>query len=253
MGIGVASSMGAYTYQNWDRDIDGVWIGKLGYETTFNIFSSYISSKIVSNPATTAFVKSLQKYALSRGTGLVDMFAYSWLFGVQENETQERLNQLMANLENESPGAREEILALSKSWQERGAYEKFKEELLGQLPSLLENEKDPDFDEILGGDLSDPETQELLMAMVAVELYQERKGDLISLGDAGVDRYAFHAAFGLLMLPRDMIVTKIIYDTLCMGQLRPKLALVKALSIFLANRLSGDQLYYWARRESVNQ
>ncbi|MBT3586606.1 MAG: hypothetical protein HN509_16980, partial [Halobacteriovoraceae bacterium] len=76
---------------------------------------------------------------------------------------------------------------------------------------------------------------------------------IIKTGSTGSDRWAFNASYAAVMLPRDTLVTLYIYRTLCMGAMNPKMALMKAIGVYTVNRLIGDQLYFWIRRQAINQ
>ncbi|MFT6604685.1 MAG: hypothetical protein ACJARO_002209 [Bacteriovoracaceae bacterium] len=265
IGIGLASSIGAYTYQNYDRDIDAKWIGRLGYELTAGVLVGLVASKIVSNPENSPVALALKKYFFSRGTGLVDMFAYGSLFGISNEQAQERLDNLMKD-----PNRRAEIEKLRQYMDQKNLYQKFKESFIEKVKNFkqsgvgVENKGDGMITEPVSGnsinwdsmteeDLEDDEIQNLLMTSIISQMYDEQKGDLIATGNVGSDRFAFHAAYGALLLPKDTFVSLYIYNTLCMGAMNPKAALIKAIGIFSLNRIIFDQIYYFSRRTSINQ
>lgn len=266
IGIGIASSIGAYTYQNHDREVDAKWIGRLGYELVVGTMISMVASKIVSNPENTPITLSLKKYFLSRGTGLVDMFAYGALFGISDQEAKERLETMMKD-----PNRKAEIEKLRQYMDDKNLYQKFKDKFVEKVKQYKESSKDSgpqvgdgkilepmsgktvDWDSLSAEDLEDEEIQNLLLTSITQQMYDEQKGDLIATGNAGSDRYAFHAAYGALLLPKDTFVSLYIYNTLCMGALNPKAALIKAIGLFSLNRIVFDQIYYFSRRTSINQ
>ena len=263
IGIGLASSIGAYTYQNWDREFDGVWIGRLGYELTVGTLVGLIGSRIVSNPENTPMALALKRYFLSRGTGLVDMFAYGALFGISDEEARQRLTAIM-----EDPERKVEIEKLRKYMDEKNLYQKFKERFFEKLAEFKDSgeelngdgkindpisKKSIDWDDLTAEDLQNEEIQNVLLTAIMQQMYDEQKGDLIATGNAGSDRYAFHAAYGAIMLPKDTFISLYIYNTLCMGALNPKAAMIKAIGVFTLNRIIFDQVYYYIRRTSINQ
>lgn len=265
IGIGLASSIGAYTYQNYDRDIDAKWIGRLGYELTAGVLVGLVSSKIVSNPDNSPVALALKKYFFSRTTGLVDMFAYGSLFGISDEETKERLSTLMKD-----PNRRAEIEKLRQYMDQKNLYQKFKDSFIEKVKKLKESEAivdskgDGNITEPISGnsinwdamtteDLEDEEIQNLLMTSILSQMYDEQKGDLIATGNVGSDRFTFHALYGALLLPKDTFVSLYIYNTLCMGALNPRPAMIKAIGIFSLNRIIFDQIYYFSRRTSINQ
>ncbi len=265
IGIGLASSIGAYTYQNYDRDIDAKWIGRLGYELTAGVLVGLVSSKIVSNPENSPVALALKKYFFSRGTGLVDMFAYGSLFGISNDDAKERLENIMKD-----PNRRAEIEKLRQFMDQKNLYQKFKESFIEKVKNLkesgvaIEDKGDGNITEAISGntinwdaltteDLEDDEIQNLLLTSIVSQMYDEQKGDLIATGNVGSDRFTFHAAYGALLLPKDTFVSLYIYNTLCMGAMNPRAALIKAVGIFSLNRIIFDQIYYFSRRTSINQ
>ena len=260
IGIGMASSIGAYTYQNWDREFDGVWIGRLGYELTVGALVGMIATKIVSNPENTPVMLALKKYFFSRGTGLIDMVAYGAPFGISDEEAKARLENIMKD-----PNRKAEIKKLRKYMDEKNLYQKFKEKFVENVKKYKENGeplkgdgkilepisgKSVDWDSLSTEDLEDEGIQNLLLTSIVQQMYDEQKGDLIATGNAGSDRYAFHATYGLIMMPK---VSLYIYNTLCMAALNPKAAMIKAIGLFALNRIVFDQIYYYMRWTSINQ
>lgn len=265
IGIGLASSIGAYTYQNYDREIDAKWIGRLGYELTAGTLIGLVASKIVSNPDNSPVALALKKYFFSRTTGLVDMVAYGAMFGISDEEAKTRLDNIMKD-----PNRRAEIEKLRQYMDQKNLYQKFKESFIEKVKNFkqsnqsLENTGEGKITESISGnsinwddmtteDLEDEEIQNLLMTSIVSQMYDEQKGDLIATGNAGSDRYTFHAAYGALLLPKDTFISLYIYNTLCMGALNPKPAMLKAIGVFSLNRIIFDQIYYFSRRTSINQ
>lgn len=263
IGIGLASSIGAYTYQNYDKEFDGTWVGRLGYELAVGTMISLVASKIVSNPENTPIALALKRYFLSRGTGLVDMVAYGALFGISDEEAKERLDQILKD-----PNRKKEIENLRQYMDDKNLYQKYKDKFIEKLTEFKESGvevegkdkitepmsgKSVDWDSLSAEDLQDEEIQDLLMTAILQQMYEEQKGDLIATGNAGSDRYAFHAAYGAVMLPKDTFISLYIYNTLCMGSLNPKSAMIKAIGVFTLNRMIFDQVYYYIRRMSINQ
>lgn len=264
IGIGMVSSIGAYTYQNSDKEFDGMWFGRLGYELTVGVLTGLLSSRIISNPENTVVALALKKYFLSRTTGVVDMFAYGALFGVSNEDAEERLALILKD-----PKKREELEKLRKFMDDKNLYQEFKEKFIEKLKEFKESSevttkgsseifepisgKSLDWNELTPEDLDDEEIQNMLLTAVSQQLYDEQKGDYIETGNAGSDRFVFHALYGAVLLPKDTFVSLYIYNTLCMGALNPKAALIKAVAVFTLNRLVFDQIYYYVRRTSINQ
>ncbi len=256
IGIGIVSSFGGMAYANRDNELED-WIGQFGYETVIGIITGSIASKIVSNPRDSDLAKSIKRYFFSRGTGLVDMALFGMIFGHNDDEARARVEEVLSD-----PQKAERLREMQKVFEEKKLYQKVRTAFIDKLKSIQGKkglEDAPPID--LGvdwGDLSDEDleredVQDVLLAAAIAELYAESEGEMIATGNVGADRYAFHAAYGLIMLPKDMFTTMYIYNTLCLGMANPKRALIKATAIFVVNRLIFDQIYYAVRRGAINQ
>ncbi len=256
IGIGIASSFGGMAYANRDRDLED-WIGQFGYETVMGIVTGNIASRIVSNPADSELAKALKKYFFSRASGLVDMGLYGLLFGSDEAEAQARLDQVLND-----PERAERLRELQRLFEDQHLYQRLRADFIGALRSLGEtvglDQAPPidlgvDWGALTDADLEREDVQDVLLAAAVAEMYAEGQGEMIVSGNVGSDRYLFHAAYGAIMLPKDMLTTTWIYNILCLGMAQPKTALLKATGVYVINRLISDQLYYAVRRSAINQ
>lgn len=256
IGIGIVSSFGGMAYANRDNELED-WIGQFGYETVMGIITGSIASKIISNPRNSDLSKAIKKYFFSRGTGLVDMALFGMLFGADEDEAKARLSEVLSD-----PKKAERLRELQKVFEDKKLYQQVRAKFVSGLTSLKERvglEQAPpidlgvDWGNLTEEDLAREDVQDVLMAAAIAELYAEGEGGMIATGNVGADRYAFHAAYGLVMLPKDMATTMWIYNILCLGMANPKTALVKATAVYAINRIISDQLYYTVRRGAINQ
>ncbi len=260
VGIGLTSSIASYSYVNYDKEINGTWFGKLGYELAIGIISNYLSAKILTNPNNSILKMGVQKYTLARSFGIVDMGLYSLLFGGNQDEAKEKLQTMI-----ESDESREEIGKLLKFINEEKTLVKYKQAVIENIKSLFKNgslslEGGQSIDinkfnlnDLTLEDLNDPQVQDILITAILSKEYEENQGELITTGDIGADRFVFHAAYGFIMMPKDIFTSLYIYKVLCLGQMNPKVALMKAVALYTLNRLVFDQVYYYSRRESINQ
>ncbi|MBH47360.1 MAG: hypothetical protein CME71_04225 [Halobacteriovorax sp.] len=256
IGIGIVSSFGGMAYANRDNELED-WIGQFGYETVIGIITGNIASKIVSNPRNSDLAKSIKKYFLSRGTGLVDMALFGMIFGANDEEAKARLEEVLSD-----PDKAARLRQMQQVFEEKKLYQKIKSTFIDKLKSIggkVGLEDEPPFDlgvdwgNLSDADLEREDVQDVLLAAAIAELYAEGEGEMIATGNVGADRYSFHAAYGLIMLPKDMFTTMYIYNTLCLGLAQPKTAIIKATAIFALNRLVFDQIYYSVRRSAINQ
>jgi len=256
LGIGTASSIGAYTYQNWDKEKNAQWYGKISYEVVWGLVTGFLGSKIISNPSNSNIAKAAKKYLLSRGTGLVDMGIYGYLFSADYEKAKKQAREILAD-----PTKKEEVKKLKAFLEEENLYHQF-QQALDKNYSNLSKSKIFEQSENISNKLTASEIEEpikytendveALTAAVMAQVYTETKGPLIETGYIGADRYVFHAGYGLLMLPKDIFVSLGIYNILCLGQQNPRKALIQALALYTINRVIFDQVYYYARRKAIN-
>ncbi len=256
IGIGVVSSFGGMAYANRDNELED-WIGQFGYETVIGVITGSIASKIISNPRDSDLAKSIKRYFFSRGTGLVDMAMFGMIFGHNDEEARAHLDEVLSD-----PQKAERLREMQKVFEDKKLYQKVRSAFIEKLKSLsgpkgLEDappiDLGVDWGNLSDEDLAREDVQDVLLAAAIAELYAESEGEMIASGNVGADRYAFHAAYGLVMLPKDMFTTMYIYNTLCLGMANPRRALIKATAIFVVNRLIFDQIYYAVRRGAINQ
>ncbi|MBL6990714.1 MAG: hypothetical protein ISR65_13095 [Bacteriovoracaceae bacterium] len=260
LGIGFTSSTIFYTYNNWDKPKDATLFYRYAYEVAVGLIFAKVVSKIISNPKDHPLVKGFKKYIATRFMGPFETAGYAYLFATPDNKIKKRLNQLMAD-----PKYADKIKKLIKNLEDKNFYQKSKErfiELASSLMGSTSSVKQPidqsktinsiDWANLSKEDLKDKTIQDILFLAVAREMYEEQSG-WIQLGDVGMDRYAFHSAYGILSMPLTLPLNLKIYDILCLGQQNPKKALMKAVALYVISRPIIDQLYYGSRAWAVNQ
>lgn len=256
IGIGIASSFAGMAYANRDNEIED-WIGQFGYETVVGVITGSIASKIITNPRNSEISRALKKYFFSRATGLVDMGLFSLIFGADQDEAQARLDEVLGDKDKAA-----KLRELQQIFESKKLYHQVREKFVAGLSRLKEKiglEQAPpidlgvDWGALTSEDLAREDVQDVLLAAAIMDLYAEGEGSLIATGNVGADRYAFHAAYGAIMLPKDMATSMWIYNILCLGMSNPKTALIKATAVFAINRVIFDQLYYAVRRGAINQ
>ncbi len=260
VGIGLTSSLLAYTSQNYDKEKDFEWFGKIGYELTFSVVAGTLSSKIISDPNTSIYMKSIYKYLLARLNGSVDTVLYSKFFGISKKEGQRRIQKILENLEVE-----QDVSALVAFLEKERFYEKFKKTFFLTIEKFYK-ESEPSFEardalkkmnidwsHITKEDLKRDDVQNILIAASLAKNYDENMGGFVQTGHIGLDRWSFNALYGMASLPKSMIISLYIYNTLCKGSLTPAASLFKAIGIYTLDSLIFDQLYFYARRKGINQ
>ncbi|AUN99186.1 hypothetical protein DOM21_05045 [Bacteriovorax stolpii] len=249
----------SYAFYNMDKDINGEWFAKLGYDVGITLLFSYVGGSIQTKATDTQIVKSLKSYLMGRVMGLTDVAIYDPMFNKEREKAEARIEELKKNPENKA-----EIEKLLKSYNERGLYRKYKAEVISALKSLPEgislgvkgnsvDENNVDWNNLSHADLDRPEVQEVLVLAAMAQVYEESKGQWIDTGDAGLDRYAFNTVFYAVQIPKSIAQNFITYKMLCMGQDNAKLSFTKAVIFNVSTNFIVNQGLYGYREKAINQ
>ena len=259
LALNLGSLGASYAFYNMDKEKDGEWFAKLGYDLGTTIFFSYVGGKIQTNPTDTQIVKSLKGYFSGRVMGLTDILVYDPMFNKEQEKAEARVEAL-----KKDPNYKVEVEALLKDYQERGLYRKYKAEIIDTLKKLPEgislglkgnsvDENNVDWNNLTHADLDRPEVQDVLVAASMMQIYNESKGEWIETGDAGLDRYSYNMAFYATMIPKSIVQNYLTYKILCMGQDNAKLSFTKAVIFNVASNFVVNQALFGYRQKAINQ
>lgn len=249
----------SYAFYNMDKDINGEWFAKLGYDVGITLLFSYVGGSIQTKATDTQIVKSLKSYFMGRIMGFTDVAIYDPIFNKEREKAEERIEELKKN-----PEYKAEIEKLLKTYNERGLYRKYKAELISALKHLPEtislgvkgksvDENNVDWNNLTPADLDRPEVQEILILAAMAQVYEEGKGQWIDTGDTGLDRYAFNTVFYAAQIPKSIAQNFITYRMLCMGQDNAKLSFTKAVLFNVSTNFIVNQGLYGYREKAINQ
>lgn len=249
----------SYAFYNMDKDINGEWFGKLGYDIGITLLFSYVGGNIQTKATDNQIVKSLKSYFVGRIMGGTDVLIYDPIFNHEREKAEARLEELKKN-----PEYKKEIERLLVIYKERNLYRHYKDELMKTLRHLPDgismgirgravDENNVDWNNLTIADLDRPEVQEVLVAASMAQVYNESKGELIDTGDTGLDRYAFNSVFYAAQIPKSIVQNYITYQLLCMGQDNPKLSFTKAVIFNVGTNFIVNQVLYGYREKAINQ
>lgn len=252
-GIGLAATATTYSVANWEKEKNGEWYGRLLHELTYSLVSNFIASKFTIDPKDSQAVKSFKNYLINRGISTIDIVTYQNLWGENSRSGKNKLEAIL-----KSPDFQVKIDKIMKDLESqwnRALYKnlmEFKGEIgLDYVPEGLP--KDVNWKSLSKEELKRKDVQDILIAAATASIYEDKKGAIIQTGISGVDRFAYNSVFGFVMIPGGMLKQYLIYNTLCMGQDNPKLAIVKALGIYTTYNLISSQLYFEMRNFFINQ
>lgn len=249
----------SYAFYNMDKEINGEWFAKLGYDVGITVLFSYVGGNIQTKATDTQLVKSLKGYFIGRALSVVDIVVYDPMFNKENEIATKRIEEL-----KKDPAYKKKIEELLKAYKERGVYRQYKEKLIDSLKNLPEgislgltgesvDENNVDWNNLSHADLDRPEVQEVLVAASMAQVYQENKGEWIDTDDTGLDRYVFNTLFFGLQIPKSIAQNFITYRMLCMGQDNVKLSFTKAVLFNVAANFAVNQVLYGYREKAINQ
>jgi DNA-binding transcriptional MerR regulator len=249
----------SYAYFNMDKDINAEWFEKLGYDVGVTLMLSYVGGNIQTKVTDSQMVKSLKSYFLGRAAGITDIAIFDPIFNKEHEEAQKRIEDL-----KQDPQYKEKILELQKSYQSRGIYRKYKNEIISTLKKLPDrislgikgnsiDENNIDWNNLTQADLDRSDVQEVLVAAAMAQIYNESKGQWIDSDDAGLDKYAFSSVFNAILIPKSIAQNFITYRMLCMGQDNAAMSFAKAALFNVSSNFIVNQLFYSYRKKAINQ
>ena len=262
LSLNLGTLAASYAFYNMDKDFDAEWFTKLGYEVGITVLFSYVGGNIQTKATDTQIVKSLKSYFIGRIMGTTDILIYDPLFNDEDTRGEKAFVDLK-KLEENNPEFKKRIQELKKSYEERGLYRRYKDELISKLKQLphvglglkgdSRDENGIDWNNLTRSDLDKPEVQDILIAAAMAEVYQQRKGEWIESSNSGVDRYVFNSVFYGVQIPKSIVQNFITYQILCMGQDNPKLSFTKAVLFNVSANFVVNQVLYGYREKAINQ
>ncbi|MBC7428225.1 MAG: hypothetical protein H7336_06410 [Bacteriovorax sp.] len=259
LALGLGTLGASYTYYNMDKDINAEWFGKLGYDIGVTLMFSYVSGRIQTKVTDSQVVKSLKSYFFGRVIGITDVVIYDPIFNNEQEKAQKRIDEL-----KKDPKFKEQIAHLLKSYEERGLYRKYKNEIISTLKKIPEHinlglkgnsidANNVDWNNLTHADLEREDVQEVLVAAAMAQIYNESKGQWVDTGDGGLDRYVFNTVFYAVQIPKSIAQNFITYRMLCMGQDNPKQSFAKAVLFNVSSSFIVNQALYGYREKAINQ
>lgn len=257
LSLNLGTLAASYAFYNMDKEINGEWFAKLGYDIGVTVMYSYVGSKIQTKATDTQIAKSLKSYFSGRIMSFTDILIYDPLFNNEHQRARQRVEELKNN-----PDYKKEVEKLLIEYENKNLYKKYKDELiigLKKLPSGISmgvkgnsvDENKVDWNNLTHADLDRPEVQDVLVAAAMAQVYQENKGEWIEAGDAGLDRYVFNTVFFGTQIPRSLLQNYVTYRILCMGQDNSKLSFTKAVLFNVTMSFFSNQLLFYYREKAI--
>jgi hypothetical protein len=243
-----ATAATSYAVVNWDKEKDAKWLTGMAYDVTIVTFLNFFAAKVLSGPADGHLKKLAKSMGLFGTVDLVTAPLYNALFSPSEEEREKALNSLVKDSKE-----KEKLKEFIKFIVEKDHSQSVEE-------SLLQLIKHEDGSEVTIDDLYNMNPEELLsdnmkdefLGLLAEKMYEDDKGDWISSGNQGLDRFWYHRTWDITSFPLDIYANMLIFQRLCVTT-NPVKARFEAAMLFLAYRAINDIGYYYFRGEAINQ
>lgn len=253
---GGASALITYTATNYDKEKDFDWWAEIGFVVATSMAMGYVNSKwVIANPRLKMWS---QRFPLLLAANAVEDVGVTALWGYLlggEPPDHEEVKKIIAD------PAFQARLHEFKNWLESSVdfkkyYDQFNQlfetySIDDEGTVVLDDQQEDILSTLDPEELNEEETIALLIQALSDYEYDQNKGPL-TLGNEDYDRYAFHRGIDLIYQSSFLVAGDLMYKTLCSTP-NPKMAIVKAIGVFMAINLATDGLYFYSRRELINQ
>lgn len=241
-GMGMATSIIGYTQRNWEQEKDFEWFARLGYGLALGTVASQLAQKIISNHGN-RFAEVVKNYIFGRSLTLVYFAGASLLFESNKAQ-QEKLEELKSD-----PHFKEDIKKLKAYAEDESRLDRIKNEIISYLSQLevinigIGVHEGIDFDNLKPSDLEDKDIQEVIIAAILAQEYEQQKGALAITGSKQNDFLLFDSLYSIAKIPKDIIVDKIINQTMCLNSNNLTRAYTQAIGITAINQILFADYY----------
>lgn len=246
IGLGITSTIGVYSYRNWDKEKDNKWLGVLGLDIVTAAILSFVRSKLLASGSplaekvtgsifglgflgtvgSTYAVDGTLKYGFSK--------VYGSLLGMSDEEADAKLKEYFKD-----PKRVESLEKLYLVLEKYNMHEHY----INAIPKVSEAFANGEIGEDF---FDDQEVKEFLIKGLIQSEYDENKG-FLSTGSHDSDLYLFDRIWFVPMTMRSVAVNLFIYKVLCVNGEKPINAFMKASAIAVAEQAIFTPLYYKAR------
>jgi hypothetical protein len=252
---GAASALVTYGATNHDLPKDERWWSEIAYVIVTSMAMSYVNAKfILANPKLKMWS---QRLPLVIGAGAVEDIGVTALWSVligEEDPSWEKIEQLQKD-----PKFQEYLKEMLVIIEKERLYEKHQAGALSFLTSV-ETDKEGvmtgafskiDPASVDMNSIDDTATRELFLEAYSELEYLQGEGRM-KLGGPTEDRYTYNRLIDFIYQPSFLLASALMYQQLCSAA-NPKMGMFTAISTFMAINIATDALYFYGRREMIDQ
>ena len=142
-------------------------------------------------------------------------------------------------------------------------YERYKSEVMSYLSHLevintgLGTHQGINFDKLTPEDLEDEDVQQVVIAAIIAQEYENQNGLLNITQNNSTDFFLFDALYSIIKIPKDIAVGKVVNQVMCLNRGNPTRGLTQAVGLSTLNQIMFADFYgvtyRVAKKEFINQ
>ena len=254
--LSYATTVVGFTAANWDKPKDMQWFGRLAFGIAFGEALGKIAGKLIVDKGN-RFHYLIKDYLFTRSAVATYLSTAPLIFDMERSQ-RKKMNEMKL-----SKTFQEDMQKLKVYVNREGFYERYKVEVMNYLSHLevintgLGIHQGIDFDKLTPQDLEDEDIQEVVMAAIIAQEYENQKGLLNITQNNSLDFFLFDALYSIIKIPKDIAVGKVVNQVMCLNRGNPTRGLTQAIGISTLNQIMFADFYgvtyRVAKKEFINQ
>lgn len=241
LGMSMSTTIVGYSNNNWDKPKDAEWFARLGYGLIFSYGCGEIYSKIIKDNGN-RFHSIIKDYLFGRGATIAYTLGANVIFSSDKME-KEKIEKL-----KNSPTFQSDMKKLKEFFPSESFYDRYKKEVIAYLSNQDEISlgigvhQGIDFDHLRPEDLKDPEVQDVVLAAIVSQEY-ENKNKMVSTGSSYGDFFLFDSIYSMARIPQEIFINQLTNKVMCLNLHNPKRGLTQAIGINVLNQIIFSNYY----------
>lgn len=226
----------AYTQINWQKPKNLEWFERLGFGLTFRAVIGKLHSTLL-NDSGNRFQYIIKDYIFGRGATISFLSGFGILFGSNKAD-QEKIQSLKA-----SATFKDDI----KKLQEYANYDtlvlQYKKKLISALSQLdvinlgIGVHDGVDFNNLTPRDLEDEDIQNVVIAAILSQEYEQHKAPMKLTGDKTDDFFVFDSVYSIAKIPKDIVLNRLVDRVMCLNSHNVSRGLTQAIGLTVLNQI----------------
>ncbi len=234
--LSYGSSIIAYTQINWEKPKNLEWFERLGFGLAFRAVIGKLHSTLL-NDSGNRFHFIIKDYIFGRGATISFLSGFGILFGDNKAD-QEKIQTLKA-----SPTFKDDIKKLQEYANNDTLVLQYKKKLLAVLSQLdvinlgLGVHDGVDFNNLTPTDLEDEDIQNVVIAAILSQEYEQHKAPMKLTGDNTDDFFVFDSVYSIAKIPKDIVLNRLVDRVMCLNSHNVSRGLNQAIGLTVLNQI----------------